>query len=720
MKNTNTVGNHNINLSSNRMYKLSMGTFFKTTHFKKANLLNKFEESKWAVMGRYTGNSQGENWIHEAKIGDYAYITFGRDKLFDIVRFTSDTKELPQHINDIIGNDEYVYREYENIRKPIITNTRSLVNDKRNWLPSGNSTFKEIKDLREANEILFLPFYGVQIVINEEVEKLENIKEEFIDWLLSSERSNYFNNDRDTLNKYLDEYNTYFDMDIFKVSKLNHKNIIEAIDEVAYKNEDSDFFKYSKGESTHRPRAILGKKNYYKFLNQKFIEVNTDVSDMDKLKTPLNQIFYGPPGTGKTFFLQNKYFSKFTILKENLTPDQVHDKIAEDLSWWQTFVIALRDIGESTTKEILDHPIVKAKERLSNAKSIRPILWSRLQAHTINSCPNVNVKERNEPQIFFKTEESKWRLDAEAVENLYPEADELLRKVKNPSIELNDPIKNYEFVTFHQSFTYEDFVEGIKPTLESGNTDISYEIKDGVFKQLANKASQDPDNNYAVFIDEINRGNVAAIFGELITLLESDKRIGEANEIKVRLPYSKKIFGVPSNLYVIGTMNTADRSVEALDSALRRRFSFKEMMPDYNVIEKVLGENNNWEETKLSFILEKINKRITRLIDRDHQIGHSYFLRLATIEVSSLTDSLKTIFSENIIPLLQEYFFNDFNKIGLVLGEDFLTTEEKEENIFAEFQEGDSSNYEDEIFEIIDPKKMNDRVFIDAIKKLIN
>lgn len=608
-----------INIGANKIYKLSMGIFFKQTAFKNAKLAEMFEENKWAVMHENTGVNQGNKWVNQINKGDYAYLTFGQDKLSYIIKFNSDLNNLPKSINDIIGNEGYTYRTYEIIQNPKVSNTRNIVSDKRFWLPSGNSTLKEIIDLKEANTVLFEPYYNSKVI--------------------------------------------------------------------------NDNLKIDQFEDLTQP------------MNKNF---------------PLNQIFYGPPGTGKTFHLQNEYFSKFIISEENLTKEQVHDKIAEDLSWWQTFAIALRDIGESSTKEILSHPIVKAKERLSTAKSIHPILWSRLQAHTVNDCPNVNVKDRSEPQVFFKTKESKWSLDMEAVANLYPEVDELLNKVKNPSIELNDPVKNFEFVTFHQSFTYEDFVEGIKPTLETGSNEISYELKDGVFKQLANKAEKDPHNNYAIFIDEINRGNVASIFGELITLLEADKRIDAENEIKVRLPYSKIMFGVPKNLYVIGTMNTADRSVEALDSALRRRFSFKEIMPDYDVIKKELENKDQWGNIQISLILEKINQRIIRLIDRDHQIGHSYFLKLKKVTEEERTNALKAIFSENIIPLLQEYFFNDFNKIGLVLGEDFLLKTESQEKLFALFLEGDSSNYEDDVYELVDPKKMTDQEFIVAIKKLIN
>lgn len=172
--------------------------------------------------------------------------------------------------------------------------------------------------------------------------------------------------------------------------------------------------------------------------------------------------------------------------------------------------------------------------------------------------------------------------------------------------------------------------------------------------------------NYVLIIDEINRGNVSQIFGELITLIEPDKRIGEDEELRVTLPYSGDEFGVPSNLYIIGTMNTADRSVEALDTALRRRFSFEEMMPDYNVP----GLDNSVGGHKLSAIMRTINDRIEMLLDRDHLIGHSYFMKITEND----TEALKLTFKDKIIPLLQEYFYGDYGKIGLVLGSGFVTT----------------------------------------------
>lgn len=212
------------------------------------------------------------------------------------------------------------------------------------------------------------------------------------------------------------------------------------------------------------------------------------------------------------------------------------------------------------------------------------------------------------------------------------------------------------FTTFHQSMSYEDFIEGIKA--ETKNGQISYEVKPGIFKKLCEDANGHRTIPYVLIIDEINRGNVAQIFGELITLLEKDKRLGNSSEITVKTPYSQDEFGVPNNLYIIGTMNTADRSVEALDSALRRRFEFIEMMPNPDLLEKT-----SVDSICLKDVLTTINKRLTILKGRDYQIGHSYFMNC---------NDIKKIFKNNIIPLLQEYFYGNYEYIRLVLGEDFV------------------------------------------------
>ena len=211
--------------------------------------------------------------------------------------------------------------------------------------------------------------------------------------------------------------------------------------------------------------------------------------------------------------------------------------------------------------------------------------------------------------------------------------------------------------------------------------------------------NQKKNNNYVLIIDEINRGNVSAIFGELITLIEEDKRIGKPEALMVTLPYSKKPFGVPANLYIIGTMNTADRSVEALDTALRRRFSFEEMPPNYELPEL----SNELFGYPASKILKTINHRIEKLLDKDHAIGHSYFINKDNV---SIVES----FYKCIIPLLQEYFFGDFGKIGLVLGNGFVKQKEwdKTTDSFAEFDYDNSSDFEERnVFEIIDYRNKN-------------
>lgn len=342
---------------------------------------------------------------------------------------------------------------------------------------------------------------------------------------------------------------------------------------------------------------------------------------------------------------------------------------------------------------------------------------------------------------------------------------ERTRKEINEEFETLTNAKQIVFTTFHQSLSYEDFIEGIKPETTEGK--ITYEIKDGIFKRLCQSANpkntisfenayeklqqrlveteiieiktptgrtfsialnkngnlslmtgnkrekqgvltkekllhqlngrevfigwdgyfkgvinylkeefnfnpeaEENNKNYVLIIDEINRGNVSAIFGELITLLEEDKRKGNPEQTEVILPYSGDRFSVPNNLYIIGTMNTADRSVEALDTALRRRFSFVEMQPNPEILSE-----EEYKEMNLIQLLKTMNQRIEVLVDKDHQIGHSYFIGIQSLE------DLKKIFRDKIIPLLEEYFYGDFGKIGLVLGGK-LVYQEKNKAIF--------------------------------------
>lgn len=247
-------------------------------------------------------------------------------------------------------------------------------------------------------------------------------------------------------------------------------------------------------------------------------------------------------------------------------------------------------------------------------------------------------------------------------------------------------------------------------------------LKKEFFVQDFSEEREDSKNvkPYVLVIDEINRGNVASIFGELITLIEPDKRADAEEELNVILPYSKEKFSVPDNVYIIGTMNTADRSVEALDSALRRRFSFYEIQANPARVDEVLGSKAKWNKVSLSEVLKTINKRISALIDRDHQIGHSYFLKLKKYQGDAFTNGLKKVFSENIIPLLQEYFFNDYVKIGMVLGEGFIISESNQDDLFAEFEESLEEDYTDsKEYKFVSLTNLSDNEFKEALNKLL-
>ena len=231
------------------------------------------------------------------------------------------------------------------------------------------------------------------------------------------------------------------------------------------------------------------------------------------------------------------------------------------------------------------------------------------------------------------------------------------------------------FTTFHQSYGYEEFIEGIRPVMagEEEKKSIEYEIVPGVFKEFCEE-SVHVDKPCVFIIDEINRGNISKIFGELITLIEETKRKGETEGLSAFLPYSQEEFGVPKNVYILGTMNTADRSIALMDTALRRRFNFIEMMPDCRTIKDVVIRQNE-KEVNIGNVLDIINRRIEFLFDREHTIGHAFFTSLKNDNSNSI-ERLAAIFKNSIIPLLQEYFYDDYEKIRLVLGDNHKKDEQ--------------------------------------------
>lgn len=394
-----------------------------------------------------------------------------------------------------------------------------------------------------------------------------------------------------------------------------------------------------------------------------------------QVNIPLNQILYGPPGTGKTYSVR-QYITDIVGQNPGLKTDNEEQKInnaVKDLTWYSAIALSMYKNGKNNKYKVpnLQHQkIIKAFAATKESKKIKATLWFQMQSHTSESSENVNNSTKHPPYLFDKTENSEWYLTETGIKFVEENLSEQLEflNAKNSSRKIED---FYKFITFHQSYSYEEFVEGIKPSInnDEDNATISYEYNRGIFKEICQQANSDPENNYLLIIDEINRGNISKIFGELITLIESDKRVisnGERifentktqnEELVVTLPYTKSKFGVPNNLYILGTMNTSDRSIASIDIALRRRFKFVEMMPKRELVAD-FGIN-------FADVFENLNTKIKILLDRDHQIGHSYFIKTKYENAGS--DELKAIWFSEILPLLNEYFYCDWEKLKLVV-----------------------------------------------------
>ncbi|MDA5546091.1 AAA family ATPase [Yersinia rochesterensis] len=382
--------------------------------------------------------------------------------------------------------------------------------------------------------------------------------------------------------------------------------------------------------------------------------------------SPTNVIYFGPPGTGKTFTLQQK-MKEYTSHAVPADRDAWLDSRLESLSWMQVIALVLLDLGKrAKVRQMTEHQWFQRKALLNGRSSnFSQTAWATLQSFTIPGSTTVAYKGRREPAIFDKTADSEWFLvesQLEQVDELFSLYAELKQGPKSA-----EAIQRFAVVTFHQSYGYEEFIEGIRARSdESGN--ISYPIEPGIFMRLCQRANADPAHRYAIFIDEINRGNISKIFGELISLIEVDKRAGMSNAMSLQLSYSGDHFSVPANVDIIGAMNTADRSLALMDTALRRRFDFVEMMPDLSLLSgtKVKG-------IELESLLEKLNSRIEALYDREHTLGHAFFMPVKNAldagDEEAAFKQLKIAFQKKIIPLLQEYFFDDWNKIRLVLAD---------------------------------------------------
>jgi len=376
-----------------------------------------------------------------------------------------------------------------------------------------------------------------------------------------------------------------------------------------------------------------------------------------------NVVIYGPPGTGKTFFAKKVA----EVLVKPETGEGVSQavrlqEVAERLTFHELVALGmfLRDSDSKySVPELEGLPIVEARLTVSPVKHPKNQLWGYLQNHTSPESLTVKMARRSEPYLFDKDTETRWFLTESGKDYVQDNLSDELHTLTSSERTGQDSRAFIEWVTFHQSYSYEEFIEGLRPiTSEEDPGSVKYDVTPGAFKRIANRARVDPENNYVMVIDEINRGNIAKIFGELITLIEDDKREGAENELSVALAYSpERKFSVPSNLYIIGTMNTADRSIALLDVALRRRFAFVEIMPSPKLLDHVVVESTEGD-IDLGALLRKLNSRIKSALDRDHQVGHSYFLKVVVAEKKDQVNALEYVWNQQVFPLLQEYFFN--------------------------------------------------------------
>lgn len=391
---------------------------------------------------------------------------------------------------------------------------------------------------------------------------------------------------------------------------------------------------------------------------------NKVASDTKQIQ-PLNQILYGSPGTGKTYHTINKaieIIENRVLNDEKLKPKNrkaLKDKFEEYKNKGQIeFVTFHQSYGY---EEFIEG--IKAETNGENITyevkaGIFKELSNRANKNIEQSKENIIIKK--EFDVVFKEKILDKLLDNDKLEIKMKKSSFYIKEVDETHISFDKSGGESQHVLLIRNLKLM-YEQGENKIIMGGLSQYYNPLLEYLFENSEIKNEEkEPLKNYILIIDEINRGNISKIFGELITLIEPSKRIGADEEIKVKLPYSGKEFGVPKNLYIIGTMNTADRSIAPIDTALRRRFVFEEMAPNPSLLSKEKTPDI-YDGVNLKSLLEAINTRIEYLYDRDHTIGHAYLIDVKTL------DDLIFVFKNKIIPLLAEYFYEDWENIDLVL-----------------------------------------------------
>ncbi len=478
-------------------------------------------------------------------------------------------------------------------------------------------------------------------------------------------------------------------------------------------------------------RAAFGKSN---------TEIDSTVRKMNT-NSPVNQILYGPPGTGKTYNTINKALEILGIAydpKNRTEMKRIFEKhVAEERIAFTTFhqsmsyedfVEGIKPMkpspdGGNVGYEIMPGILKRICDRIQNEKELKNV-------------SSVDLKPiKNFDDLYSRFIDRLMEILSESHTHTFParfsrvglvrvEGEDII--TKGETANSNAAVKKEKLRRIYETFENAESVTRISQLRSEVGNDIgwttNYYAVFAAIKEFektitsSNLPTKTIDNsNFILIIDEINRGNVSQIFGELITLIEDDKRAGRPEALSVTLPYSKESFTVPPNLYIIGTMNTADRSVEALDTALRRRFEFVEMPPRLDLVDQSLTDATDISPRD---ILYTINLRIEKLLDRDHQIGHAYFMGLRDLS------ALKNAFQHKLMPLLQEYFFGDYSKIGLVLGSGFVKIAhpeiKKADDFFADFTKTgyESDLMEKQVWHLVHIGEMSEEDFLSAIQTM--